>query len=113
MTDQTKPMDAERRTIYAPRTEGDAVRHLMYHDEEGVRVVTQHPDLGMRNFATDELFALDEFLHEHVPANHPDRALLRACRKVCDANDERWLGAEFWFADKIGQFDGEGESDGR
>lgn len=96
----------ERRAIYAPATGGDAVCHLTYHDEVGgLRVVTSHPDLGMRNFDTDELFALDEFLHEHVASDHPDRALLRACRKVCDANDERWLGAEFWFANKVGQFD--------
>ena len=95
---------------YAGSTSAEPVRHVMWHEENGVKVVTSHPDLGMRNFDTDELNALDEFLHARVAADNGDRALLRACRKVCDAMEERWLGAEFWFANKVGQFDGTGEN---
>ena len=79
---------------------------MWINEDDGSKTITSHPELGLANFSADELEALDEFLHATVQSQDEWSKFLRsACAKVCDARDERVIGAEFWFANKVGQWD--------
>jgi len=92
-------------TIYAGFTSPSRTSFVTWQTIEGCRVVTQHPDLGFHDWTLAELEAVDELLHEYAVDHELPEDLRSGAKKLCDARDERYIGADFWFAKRTGTFD--------